>query len=109
MSIPMIARKKLKYPRGNTYKTRQLLPGQEFRVKNEAQARVLVHLKQAERLDNPNRKVALDDAREQVGLPPLSRDSDDIKVWRERYEERLGKRPWPGWSIAQLKERIAEG
>lgn len=102
MSVDLKAIKPLKY------RTRQLLPGQDFRVKNEREARVLVALKKAERNANPNRNVALDDARAKVGLTPLSKDSDDIKVWREKYFDTFGKRPFNGWSIAQLKEKIAE-
>lgn len=102
MSIPMTAVKDLRY------RTRRLKAGDDFRVKNEREARVLVHLKKAERNDNENRKIALDDARSQVGLPALSRDSEDIKIWRERYQEVVGRRPFNGWSIDQLKEKIAE-
>lgn len=101
MSVPMIAVKPLKY------RTRHMEPGTHFRVKNEKEAKVLLHLKKAERAHNENRKVALDDARAEVGLPPISADSDDIKVWRERYEEALGKRPFNGWDIATLKQKIA--
>lgn len=102
MSVDLKAIKPLKY------RTRRLLPGEDFRVKNEREARVLVGLKKAERNANPNRKVALDDAREKVGMAPISPDSDDIKVWRDRYADKLGKRPFNGWSIDQLKEKIAE-
>jgi hypothetical protein len=102
MSINLKAVKPLKY------RTRRLLPGEDFRVKSEREARVLVALKKAERNDNPNAKVALDDARERVGLNPISRDSEDIKVWRDKYADKFGKRPFNGWSIDQLKEKIAE-
>jgi hypothetical protein len=103
MSVDLKAIKPLKY------RTRQMLPGQDFRVKNEREARVLVALKKAERNANPNRKVALDDARAKVGMEPISSDSDDIKVWRDRYHEKFDRRPFNGWSVAQLKEKIAEG
>jgi len=102
MSIEMTAVKPLRY------RTRRLLPGENFRVKNEQHARVLVHLKKAERNDNPNTKVALDDARAKVGMAPISKDSDDIKVWRDKYVETFGKRPFNGWSVDQLKEKITE-
>lgn len=101
MSIPMIARKDLKY------QTRRLKAGENFRVKSEREAKVLIHLKKAEREDNPNRKVALDDAREKVGMAPLSKDSEDIKVWRDKYQEVFDKRPFNGWDIETLKEKIA--
>lgn len=102
MSVPMIARKDLKY------RTRRMKAGEEFRVKSDKEAKVLMHLKKAERCDNENRKVALDDARSTVGLPPLSRDSEDIAVWREKYTEAVGRRPFNGWGIDELKRRIAE-
>ena len=102
MSVGMKAIKPLKY------RTRRLLPGDDFRVKSDREAKVLVHLKKAERTDNSNRNVALDDAREKVGLTPLSKDSEDIKEWRDRYTEKFGRRPFNGWSIDQLKEKIAE-
>lgn len=102
MSIPMIARKDMKY------RTRRLQAGESFRVKNEQEARVLAHLKKAEREDNPDRHIALDDARAQVGLPPLSKASEDIAEVRAEYIEKLGKRPFPGWSIEVLREKMAE-
>lgn len=102
MSVPMIARKDLKY------QTRRLKAGENFRVKSEREAKVLIHLKKAEREDNPNRKVALDDARQKVGMPPISKDSEDIKVWRDKYQEAFGKRPFNGWDIETLKEKIAK-
>lgn len=102
MSIPMIARKDLRY------RTRRLKAGDHFRVKSRQEARVLAYMKKADLVDNENVKVALDDARERVGLPPLSKDSEDIAVWREKYQAALGRRPFNGWSIAQLKEKIAE-
>lgn len=102
MSVSMIATKDLKY------RTRHLKAGEGFRVKSEREAAVLVHLKRAERGDNMNRKVALDDARAQVGMKPISQETEEIKVWRERYEATLGKRAFNGWSIDKLKEKIAD-
>jgi hypothetical protein len=101
MSISLKAVKPLKY------RTRRLLPGDDFRVKNEREARVLVGLRKAERNDNENRKVALDDARAKVGMVPLSKDSDDIKALRDEYFDKFGKRAFNGWSADQLKEKLA--
>jgi hypothetical protein len=101
MSIPMVARKAMKY------RTRMLQAGDEFRVKNEREAKVLAHLKRAERTDNPNVRVALDDARATVGMAPVSKDSEDIKAVRDEYEAVFGKRPFNGWDIDTLREKIA--
>lgn len=100
MSIPMIARKDLRY------RTRRLMAGEEFRVKNEQQAKVLQALKKAERIDNPNPRVALDDARETVGLAPISKDSEDIRALRDEYFAKFGKRAFNGWSADVLREKI---
>lgn len=102
MSIEMRVVKPLKY------KTRRLLPGENFRVKSESEARILTHIKRAERVDNANRKVALDDRRAEVGMAPLSKDSEDIAVVRQEYFEKLGRRPFNGWDIPTLREKIAE-
>jgi hypothetical protein len=102
MSISMIATKDMRY------RTRHLKAGDGFRVKNEREARVLTHMKKAERGDSGNRKVALDDVRASVGLGALSKDSEDIKAVRDEYEAKVGKRPFNGWSIETLKEKIAE-
>ena len=102
MSISMIATKDMRY------RTRHLKAGDGFRVKNEREARVLAHMKKAERGDNVNRKVALDDVRASVGLGSLSKESEDIAEWRAKYFAALGKRPFNGWSIQTLKEKIAE-
>lgn len=102
MSVPMIARKDMKY------RTRRLKAGDHFRVKSAREARFIAHLKQADRVDNENVKVALDDARDTVGLPPLSKESDDIRVWREKYQAKFDRRPFNGWDIPTLKAKIAE-
>lgn len=102
MSINLKAIKALKY------RTRRLLPDDDFRVKNEREARVLVALGKAVRNDNPNRRVALDDARAKVGMEPISRDSEEIKALRDSYAERFGSRPFMGWSAEQLKEKLAK-
>lgn len=107
MSIEMRAVKPLKY------RTRRLLPeddGREadtFRVKNMREAKVLVALKKAEFVGNPNVRVALDDARAKVGLPPVSKDSETIAELREQYFEKMGKRPFNGWDAKTLKEKMA--
>jgi hypothetical protein len=101
MSVEMIATKDLKY------RTRRLKAGDGFRVKNSREAKVLAHLGRAEMAANANREVALDDARAQVALPPLSKDSTDIGTLRAQYAEKFGKRPFNGWSAAQLQEKLA--
>lgn len=101
MSVELIAVKPLKY------RTRMMVPGQNFRVKNEREARVLVHLKRAERVDNADRYVALDDARAKVGLPALSKVTEDINALRVEYLGKIGRRPFNGWDAETLKEKIA--
>ena len=103
MSVEMRAVKPLKY------RTRHLVPGENFRVKNSREAKVLTHLKKAECTGNADAKVALDDARAKVGMAPISPASESIAELRERYAEAYqGKRPFNGWSTAQLKAKIAE-
>lgn len=33
--------------------------------------------------------------------------TDDIKAARSEYEKKMGKRPFPGWDVAELKRRMA--
>lgn len=103
MSVEMVAVKPLKY------RTRRLLPGDHFRVKGDRDAKALVFLKRAERTDNPDRRVALDDARAEVGMLPLSEAGESIAVVRQQYFDKFGRRPFNGWSVAQLREKIAKG
>lgn len=102
MSVEMIARKDLKY------QTRRLKAGDGFRAKNLREAKILAHLKKAEIVANPNALIALDDAREKVGLTPLSKDSEAIATLRAEYQDKFGKRAFNGWSAEQLKQKIAE-
>lgn len=102
MSVEMRAVKPLKY------RTRHLVPGDHFRVKNSREAKVLTHLKKAECTGNADPKIALDDARAKVGLAPLSPASESIAELRDEYAELFGKRPFNGWSAEQIKAKIAE-
>lgn len=102
MSVEMIARKDLKY------QTRRLKAGDGFRVKNLREAKVLAHLRKAEMVANPNPKIALDDAREKVGMKPLSKDSETIAELRAEYQAKFDKRPFNGWDIRILRQKIAE-
>ncbi|MDV3256599.1 MAG: hypothetical protein LOX97_02205 [Sphingomonas sp.] len=35
-------------------------------------------------------------------------DADEIKAVRAEYQEKMGKRPFPGWGIDELRKRMAE-
>lgn len=89
------------------YRTRRLKPGDDFRVKSEQEARVLIALSRAERVRNPNPRVALDDAREAVGMKPVAPDTAGIAAVRQEYAAKFGKRAFNGWSVEQLREKIA--
>ena len=85
MPIPMTATKSLRY------RTRRLLAGDEFEVRNEGEARLFSRMG-AVRVAAPK--------------PAKTGDSDLTKL-RAEYQAKFGKRPFNGWSVEKLRERIA--
>lgn len=102
---------KLKALRSFTYATRRLLPGDIFdmpertRIQRQ-QALAIIAQKRAKKI------------RETVEIPPpppaiaeqisaTVTATDDVKAARDEYEQALGKRPFPGWGVGILREKIA--
>jgi hypothetical protein len=73
-----------------TYNTRRLVAGDPFQARNSLDARILTRV----------RKVA---------APGGVKARDDISEVRKEYLDKFGKRPFNGWDIATLREKIAAG
>lgn len=97
--------------RTGRYGTRMLTAGEPLLLSGPA-ARAMIALGRAE--PKPARKVArrltAESGADLVSLPEGSSvaQADDITTLRAEYHEKLGKRPFPGWSADILREKIAE-
>lgn len=98
---------KLRAVKSFRYATRRLLAGDEFTASNR-DAKLLVAVRKAtvvrEPADVPPPPPAV---AQQIGQTFGALPSDELKALRQEYETRLGKRPFPGWSAEQLREKIA--
>ena len=99
---------KLKARKAFKYSTRRLLPGDEFEASNR-DARLLIAIKKAfavrAEVPVPPPPPAVAKQIEEAILPPAS--VEDLKAVRAEYEAALGKKPFPGWGVDALKEKIA--
>jgi hypothetical protein len=84
----LIATKALKYA------TRRLLPDDHFTTKNERDARILIGIGKARRV-----QVATNE----IYCPEV----DELSALRAEYQEKLGKRPYHGWDAEALRDKIA--
>lgn len=100
----LYAVKALSYPRG-TYNTRRLLPGDSFEAKRR-DARILVALGMAREVREAGTLPS-----PPAGLAKKVKRADDkeaLAKLRADYQEVVGKRPFSGWSAAELQRRIDE-
>lgn len=113
------------------YATRRLLPGDSFEAKDR-DAKLLIAIKKAEaqvervpgRIDPPpadllaqvegqartqgEHKDALDhDGDGRKGGSVKQPDSEEISALRAAYQQRFGKKPFAGWDVESLKEKLA--
>lgn len=128
MSKPMVKLVALDRMR---YKTRRLLPGDDFECK-PAEAKIWVLLKKAkEAPKRPPVPLAPPPAaltrrvprHVETPTPPsgpspepapgaeeahVEAASDELAATREEYQTKLGKRPFHGWDVEELRRRISE-
>lgn len=99
-----------------TYATRRMLPGDTFCCAAR-DARILLRMGRAREaraeveLPPPPAELLARFDHDHNGLPggcAAPEQTDDLKVLRAEYTEKLGKRPFPGWGAEELKRRIAE-
>jgi hypothetical protein len=108
------------------YRTRRLLAGDEFEAK-PSEAKIWVLLKKAKEaplrppapLARPPaalvRKVAAPKpveapapAEAAAETPTPATPDADLAATREEYQTKLGKRPFHGWDVEELRRRISE-
>lgn len=104
------------------YATRRLKPGDDFTVKTNAHARVLIAVRKARSRREPGvLPPPPEDLAEQMRTASLDHDgdgkpdgsiapehTDDLKALRAQYLDVVGKRPFPGWDADTLRLRISE-
>jgi len=78
------------------YANRRLSAGDSFTA-NRRDARILVAIGKA-----------LGDGVE-APAPKRAPAPSDLQTLREQYQAKFGKRPFNGWTEAQLREKLAEG
>lgn len=86
----MIAMKRM------TYGTRRLKAGDPFTA-SRRDARVLDAIGKATY-----------GTRDLIAAPVERQPADDMQALRARYQEVVGKRPFPGWDAAELQRRMDE-
>lgn len=97
--VDLIARKSM------MYNTRRLLPDEPFEAKPR-DARVLVAIGKA----RPATETAPASERRLHRRPqaqPTAATHDDLKAVRADYERVVGKRPFNGWDVATLRQKMA--
>lgn len=98
------------------YATRRLIPGDHFDTKSNSDARVLIGTKRARHINDRDRvdlapppAAVLARVAPKAAPKPAADDAGALKVARAEYEAKLGKRPFNGWDIAELRRRMAAG
>lgn len=94
MKLEMTATKNLRYA------TRQLKAGDRF-VAPRRDARILAALGRAE---YGTRVVEAVDLPKKAEAP----SDDGMKALRDEYQQKMGKRPFNGWDVDELRERMAQ-
>jgi len=83
-------KKKMIANRPMTYGTRRLKADDEFTA-SRRDAALLVRI-----------------GRARYGAAAEAKPVEDMTELRRLYQEKVGKRPFPGWDAAELRERMAE-
>jgi hypothetical protein len=84
------------------YATRRLLPGDVFEASNR-DARLLVALKKASVHYAPAYQPP-----PPAAAPAVAHEADELKAARAEYEAAIGRKPFHGWGVEQLRAKIAE-
>ena len=71
-------------------------------------ARALVHCKKAIIVDDYEKKVITPAMMENKYVPPVEQTKDELSETRAEYQEKFNKKPFHGWSVEELKAKIAE-
>lgn len=95
---------KLRARKALTYATRRLQPGDIFEARPR-DGRLLLAVRKAEEVREPVDLAPPPPAVAEKIAEALA--PDDRAALRAQYEQALGKRPFPGWSADELREKIA--
>ena len=99
------------------YATRRLLPGDQFETRKDNDARVLIatrrarHINERERAElapPPESVLAKATPRRLAASAAPDQPDTDMAAVRAEYFEKMGKRPFHGWDVATLREKMAE-
>lgn len=96
---PLIALKPLRY------NTRRLIPGDAFMAK-PGDSRLLIAVKKAKKQDRVPGTLPPPPASLTRAVKPED-DPDALKAARAEYEAKVGRRPFMGWGLDELRGRMA--
>jgi hypothetical protein len=102
------------------YRTRMIVPGETFQA-SPGDARLLIAVKKAKNADRvvgeiapPPKAVAEKfkafdpDGNGEPGGSTKPAPDPELPTVRAEYFEKIGRRPFPGWDVAELRRRMAE-
>lgn len=95
---------KMKATKALKYGTRRLAAGDDFEVKRKRDAKILSGIGKAELAPAAPPAPAPQATPPKPAPAPVA---DDLAAVRAEYEDVLGKRPFFGWGIESLREKIA--
>jgi hypothetical protein len=95
--------------RGFKYMTRRLLPGDTFEAKNSLEAKILTDVRRVAAVPLPKlaRRPQLDHDKDGREGGSKTAVGDDLAALRAAYVDKFGKRPFNGWPVEVLREKIA--
>lgn len=89
-----------------TYGTRRLLPGDEFQA-TRRDADLLGRLGRAKLAEAKADPLGHDGNGKKVGSKAVTQ-SEELTALRTEYFEKFGKRPFHGWDVKAITEKLAE-
>lgn len=101
MKVRLIAAKPMRYG------TRRLVAGEDFEAK-ERDANLLVRLKRATPWERAKADIPpIPKALKAAVTPQPEGEVDERAALRAEYQEKFGKRAFPGWSADELRAKLA--
>lgn len=102
------------------YRTRMIVPGETFQA-SPGDARLLIAVKKAKAADRVVGEIAAPPRSVADKIKAFDPDGDgapggsakpaadpELPAVRAEYLEKVGRRPFPGWDVAELRRRMAE-
>lgn len=90
-----------------SYNNRRLVPGEDFEAKSPRDLKVLLATRKAKLKREPGEVAPPPPAVAAKVAALVTAPEQVLAEARAQYEEKVGRRPYYGWTIEQLREKIA--